>query len=523
MVKFYQESAQVVFNRVKTGKMKPFSSLMFFCCACFFTPHINFYYQRCRIIIIWFFFFIPYLCAGQIKGFVGNYSKQPLYLYRCYGDTLLLVDSTVTDAKGKFAFPATAPATATGLYKVVLQRNQWFYILLPSPSIEVQTLYSPSPFYNIATDSLVVLKSEENKKFYEFQFLQKQIVIADNWLLQMMRLYPLPDPFHKNIEEEYLKRYEAMENFVTKNLQDFQNLESLTMLIAKAYYVPFNPDWQQPDPWRDSIIASHYFDYFNPADSFYLHTNILPEKMDHYLALRTNKRDDYGQPVNNPNLLIQAAKDFLEKTKTPNSELRTPNFLFCLSYLLKIADKEHKDDFFLALYDEYLQTQQGDCGTDTPQWAWAREKANILRGVQTGNTAPDFVLQEGMLNLSSIQSDYTLLLFWASWCSHCTQEIPEIKKITDSISAKLHSSGKRLTVIAISLDTDKAAWQKYVLDNNLFTWLNTSELKGWKGEVPKQYNVYATPTMFLLDKDKKIIAKPMNVQELEKLLMNDDE
>ena len=74
-----------------------------------------------------------------------------------------------------------------------------------------------------------------------------------------------------------------------------------------------------------------------------------------------------------------------------------------------------------------------------------------------------------------------------------------------------------LTVV-ISLDTDNDAWQKCVKQNGLFTWLNCSETKGWNGDVPQQYNVYATPTMFLLDKDKKIIARPETPNELLRLI-----
>ena len=147
--------------------------------------------------------------------------------------------------------------------------------------VEIQTQYYHSPFYNIATDSLVVLQSEENKIFYEFQHLQQKLNIASNWLLQMMRLYPLPDPFHKQIEEEYFARYDAMDEFIKSALRHFAetpvsavNNVDIASKIALAYYQPINPDWHEPDPWRDSIIALHYFDYFNPSDPFYLHTNI---------------------------------------------------------------------------------------------------------------------------------------------------------------------------------------------------------------------------------------------------------
>jgi peroxiredoxin len=278
--------------------------------------------------------------------------------------------------------------------------------------------------------------------------------------------------------------------------------------MINAYYMP-NPDWKQPDNWRDSIIAAHYFDYFNPADSFYLHTNILPEKMDIYLQLVTNKRDAYGQPVHNEMDEAKAAGVFLDKT----GDASTPQYDYCLRDFLKRFDKQHKEQAFLYLYDNYLKTSKSDCGEENNNWKWARTKAELYKGLQIDTQAPDFVLDVNTgLHVYAIQSPEILLLFYASWCPHCGEEIPKIKQITDSLL------GKELTIVAISLDTSKTAWNNFVNKNQLLSWLHYSEWKSWKSAVVKQYNVYATPTMFLLNEDKKIIAKPISAAELLKEL-----
>jgi alkyl hydroperoxide reductase subunit AhpC len=297
--------------------------------------------------------------------------------------------------------------------------------------------------------------------------------------------------------------------------------KSLSAKIINAYYQPINPDWKQPDPWRDSIIAAHYFDYFNPADSFYLHTNILPEKMDIFLTLSTNKRDAYGQPVRDEMLAAIAAQEFLEKVKN-NKE----NFEFCLKFLLKELDKEKQFIALLTIYDLYVKPEDSSCEPTNTQFDWIRKKADILKNIQIGSIAPDFEIstvesinypigfEKETLRLSSLQSDYTLLLFWATWCKHCTQVLPEIKKAADEFNMKQETANLKLITVAVSLDTDNAQWRKFVTENNLLSFLNFSELKGWKGKVSKQYNVYATPTMFLLDKDKKIIFQPLTINEL---------
>ena len=457
------------------------------------------------------------ICYGQkenpfFKGKIEHYSNQPLSLFKCYGDTLLFADSTRTGKNGEFAFSDTKLHSWTGMLKVVLKGNKFLYILNNKSQIEIKTVYQPNDMFNILIDSLKVLQSEENKKFYEFQQKQQQINIGNYWLLQMMRLYPLHDPFHKPIEEEFFSRYKEMEQYVKKLSVNNKknNVQILSKKVALAYYQPINPDWKQPDPWRDSIIALHYFDYFNPADSFYMYTNILSEKIDIYFQLITNKRDAFGQPRHDEKLYTQAAEEFLEKSKSNQK-----NFEFCLQYIMKRFKKDHMETGFLHLYELYLKPEEGDCETENKQFEWSREIANKLRNVSIGSIAPDFGVNDN-IQLSNMQSNYTLLIFWASWCPHCTMDVPEIKKVIDEYNQK---SEKKLLAIAVSLDTDKEQWQKFISDNQLTSFLNFSELKGWKSEVVKKYNVYATPSMFLLDKDKKIIAKPKTVIELKDNLL----
>ncbi len=387
-------------------------------------------------------------------------------------------------------------------------------------------------FYNITADSVQVLNSDDNRNFYEFQRVQKSLNTANTWLLQMMRLFPLHDPFHRKIEDEYFLRYDMMEQFVKPILTSMKQKNNNSLpsgglgwaKVTLAYYVPVNPDWKQPDPWRDSIMATHFFEYFNPADSFYLHTNILPEKMDIYLAMRTDLRDAYGQPIVSDSITASAAQDFLEKVKSNQD-----NFEFCLNYLLKKFNMHHQNDALLRLYDNNVKTEAGECEPSTTTYNWIREKADILRNIKIGQVAPDFeitgvgAIHESPQRLLSVKSNYTLVLFWASWCPHCQEELPQIKKLTDSLNEKnagaIHES-PLLTTVAVSLDTSRTEWQNFIQKGNYTSWLNTSELKRWSGSVPKEYNVYATPTMFVLDKDKKIIAKPMDVWELKDFFAN---
>ena len=461
-----------------------------------------------------------------VKGIISHYKNQPLTLFKCYEDTLLLVDSLRTDEMGKFAFTKAVASVAKlglqGLFKIQLQRNQFFYFLRQNEGIQIHTIYSNSPMYNLSSDSLEVTWTEQegektkgsndpviNQQFYRFQHLQQELNVANYFLKEMMRLFPLADPFHKKMEDEYMKRNHLMEKFV--NQQIFKSPEMMSTKIARAYFQPVLPDWKLPDPVGDSILAKHYFDEFDPADTFYLHSNVLPEKMGLYLSLRTNKKNQFGQPIQEEQQLSQAAYEFLGKTKsiTESGSINHPGtYPFCLNYFLKMFRKEHKEKAFLALYDSTLQAQNGDCGTkELDRFSWARDYASRLKGTLIGAVAPDFYLEKDGLKLSSLKSDYILLVFWASWCPHCAQLLPQVRDLVEPVREKI-------STVAISVDSDTTQWKIFVKDNQLTNWLNTSELKGWQGVTPKRYNIYATPSLFLLDRERKILAKPADATEL---------
>ena len=132
---------------------------------------------------------------------------------------------------------------------------------------------------------------------------------------------------------------------------------------------------------------------------------------------------------------------------------------------------------------------------------------------QNHSTAPNIMMKDtsgNQIDLGKIKADNILILFYASWCPHCQVMIPKLAEYL-----KIHKRNN-LKVLAISLDTDRNAWINFIRNNKL-GWINISDLKGWSGKAASDYFIYATPIMFLLDRDKKIIGKPTTISELNKL------
>ena len=134
--------------------------------------------------------------------------------------------------------------------------------------------------------------------------------------------------------------------------------------------------------------------------------------------------------------------------------------------------------------------------------------------VAVGAIAPDFTLESPTgekISLHGIKGKVKLVDFWASWCSPCRGENPNVLRIYK----RFHDKG--LEIIGVSLDDNKERWEKAIQEDGL-GWLHVSDLKGWKSMAAELYQVRSIPATFLLDKDNRIVAKNLRGEELEKAI-----
>jgi peroxiredoxin len=131
-----------------------------------------------------------------------------------------------------------------------------------------------------------------------------------------------------------------------------------------------------------------------------------------------------------------------------------------------------------------------------------------------GQQAPDFTMNDTTgtpVSLSSFRGKYVLVDFWASWCGPCREENPNVVKAYNEYK------GKDFTILGVSLDKTKDAWEKAIKDDHL-TWNHVSDLQYWDNAAAKLYGVQAIPANFLIDPSGKIIAKNLRGDKLDKEL-----
>jgi len=146
------------------------------------------------------------------------------------------------------------------------------------------------------------------------------------------------------------------------------------------------------------------------------------------------------------------------------------------------------------------------------------EKVKTYKRIAFGQVAPDFTwVKDNKTHKLSEQEDAEnfIIIFWSSTCSHCLKEMPKLKSFVKS-----HEEGK-FRVIAIGLEDERASWANETSFYPEFT--HILGLGKWDNEIGNAYDVSATPTFFVLNKDKRIIGKPYGVKELKEFYTTEEE
>jgi thiol-disulfide isomerase/thioredoxin len=176
-----------------------------------------------------------------------------------------------------------------------------------------------------------------------------------------------------------------------------------------------------------------------------------------------------------------------------------------------LFDLLEKNSLFQA--SEYLALKvlnEGSCSINND----LANQLETYRAMKKGNIAPDIIFDKSnfvnpnnkLAKLSEINTKYTVVVFGASWCPKCNEELPEIAKLYD----KWKSKG--VEVVFVALEEDKKAFTDYAKN---FPFPSYSDLKKWECKIVKDYYVFSTPTIFLLDNKLEIILRPNSVKQMD--------
>lgn len=428
----------------------------------------------------------------KIKGI----EDSVLYLANYYGDKTILVDTAVRKGKNNYLFEGKKRLDG-GIYIVVGEKKNTVFEFLISDS---QYLKFDSDMDNLI-EKMEVKGSNENSLFFDYlAYSNIQFKQLKKYQQRIKNLNPNHDSIpiiNKKIEELNSDIVEYKEAIIEAYPNTFI---SHFFLAMKS---PENAN-QSNTTKEDSIQAfrnykKHYWDYINFDDDRLIRTPVFHNKLDYYFKA-------VAHPA--PDSLINEIDDFLNRLNE-KSEL----YEHSLWYLTLKFDQTNRmgyDAILVHFAENYYAKGKApwlNVGVLKNILDEAKKRSNSLIGKQ----GPNLVMQD--LNLKpismySIEKNYTILYFWDPKCGHCKEETPKLLEFYKQNTKKLD-----LEVYAICADTNMQAMRTYITEHKL-DWINVNGPRSYTQNFHELYNVYTTPFIFVLDENKKIIAKQIKSDQL---------
>ena len=437
-------------------------------------------------------------CQQKVKGIEGVIEaytgKDVLVKLEGYDGTEKKVLDSTHLKKGAFKFQI--PAKYRGMGSIIIEGQGAIFCVIDGNPIYVKAVAKSNPEeFNKSTEVVKGKQTQMVRDYYESKVGLENKEKALNF---QKGIYKESDPFYKQIEKEQ-KRIAKQAATFKKEIQKAPKSSLAKYFVEVNDYISSIETANQMTPAQAEALEKE-FKTIDITDQRLYHTGSLQRLMYRYITTL--------QP------LYTDKMEFQERSKGK------------ISYIFSQLDVKSKYgkqvfEFLLQgfealgynlLMDELLA--QVDNVEECDMSEKMKQRVKAYKRVVKGAKAPEIRFAStvnGYQSLSEVvkKNELTLIIFWASWCSHCREQIPEFYKLYPQLTTK------NIEVLAVSADTDPNKYQTAIKD---FKWLNYCDFQKWNSKPFKDYAVYSTPTFFLVDKQMKIHGKYANTVELRNAL-----
>ncbi len=424
-----------------------------------------------------------YTISLAVNGFGG----QTTYLTKVEGDLSILTDTLTADRYGLFK-TTLSDEDETGFYKFIFPQlnNAEVPFIFNKENVAMSTeAINPNAY-------IQVLSSKENDLYYTF--LAKDALFNNQVeLLETIYNNYIGDEFRGQAETEYNR---LLNNYLSDlaNLQR-QGKNTYAWKVIQSSKTPIAPMLLSQSE-KNAFLKAHNFDDVDFSDASLINSEVFTSAAIRYLSI-------YSQQIqqSNKNAIFMSAVDTILAKASVNND--TYNFI--VNYLLGGFESMSATEIVTYISQKYLT--ESTCNSDDE--STLRRKAMNNTELAVGKQAPlEILTAMNPQKDINFANENIALIFWATWCGHCTQAMPEIV----NHYAKL--SNPRYKLVTLSLDTTTTDWEKFIDNNpNFKKAKNLIDTNGWDGEAANAYYIYGTPTIFLIQQGK-IVSKPIEPEEL---------
>jgi hypothetical protein len=438
------------------------------------------------------------------------FTNSKVYLGYHYGKVKAVADSVILDGNSMGIFKGKNKLSG-GIYFIVspkkeilfellLDKQQQFSIFADSARLPVSIAFTGSP-ENSSFLEYTAFMNSHGKSLADLQAqLSQSKSKTDSTLLREKM---------KKLNEEVKTERDELEN------KDPNSLLATLLRALKEPVIPSIP--KLPNGRPDSTFAyryykAHYWDNISFTDDRLIRTPIFEPKLDHY----------YKDLVSPESDSIDREIDYMLLFSRTNKDM----FKYLLVYFTqKYINPEFmgQDAVFIHLFEKYINTGQADFFTEKYR-KFVDDRAYSIMANLIGQPAANLEMTDTsgkIRSLYEIPANFVLICFWDPTCSHCKEIIPKVDSI---YQAKWKYEG--VQIYGVMVDGGQENWLNFIRAHNLGDWVNVYQtttqhdavVAAGRPDYRQLYDVYQTPVLYLLDKEKRIVAKKLTYQQVDEVI-----
>jgi len=438
----------------------------------------------------------------QIRIELPPAAGKEILLASHYLGNIYAKDTVILDNKGRGVFEADT-LLPQGLYKIYMDEDHHFDFLLGS---DQQFLMKNKSF---SSTSMNIEGSEETAAFAAYTLFLKELKERRDSLQKEI------ESAGKNEREKFKKSLSVLDSEIRDYREkiDEELPGSFLSKFVKANNVPSLDISTLPDEIQnnDSLLMQaryyyqrdHYWDNFDYKDERFLYTPFYKPRLETWFTKVLYQNYDSVKTY---------VFDFIEEVRE-NEEI----FQFVTSFFLNASINSKimgMDALFVDLAKRYYLS--GETFWTTPEsLKKIRENVLFIENNLIGMSAPDLTLEsvdEKFFSLHQISAQYTIVVLYEPDCSHCNVFMP---RLYSEVYQEFRDKG--LEVYAIYTMDNKEEWKNFIDEYNLHDWINVWDQYN-VSRFKILYDARTTPGVYLLDENKKIVAKKMSVDQIKDYL-----
>ncbi|MEN8158194.1 MAG: thioredoxin-like domain-containing protein [Bacteroidota bacterium] len=453
----------------------------------------------------------------SIKGLSGD----TLILGEYFTSRMIPKDTVILNKKGSGSFLGSSPFQG-GLYLIYLSPDKYFDFLLGDDQV-----------FSIKADTADLMGSiefegsEDNLVFQQYkEFLQ----VKRGALTQQQQLLGQvsSEADSAGIREKQKEINREMESYMDRIGKEHAALFVSKFIGATREPIPpaemLTGNRRADDSVRFFYYREHYFDRFDPFDVRLLHTPLYEGKIKNYITRAV---------AQHPDSLVVAVDYLLEGSKADSELYR---------YMLITLFNHFAESKYMGMDVVYFHIAEHyyipDATWSSPEFiSKLQENLDKNRPTLIGRQAPNLVMRrvssehfQMAAQDSAIKSDphigndfmihdidasFTILYFWEGDCGHCKKSTPALYEVYSRLKEK---NVEVISVHAINTIEGKELWVDFVNNHGLYDWVNC--WSPYSNDFRSLYNLQSYPQLFILDKDKKIVAKKVTPEQAEQIINN---